>query len=74
MYIVVETQTNLDGTVGVIPVSYSNENEAQSRYHSILASAAISDVPKHTAFILTDDGMVKESKCFTHKQEVIDEG
>lgn len=36
-------------------------------------AAAISSVPKHTAFMLTDDGYVLESRCFRHEQEVTNE-
>jgi len=74
MFIVLETQTHADGTVGVIPTAYTNENEAHSKYHAILSAAAVSSIPKHTAFMLTDDGYVLESRCFKHEQEVADEG
>ena len=56
MFVVVEVQSNSDGTVGTIVNSYESEQEAASRYHQILASGAISQVYKHSAFILSDDG------------------
>lgn len=67
MYIVLETQTNVDGTVGVIPTTYSNDNEAQSKYHTVLSFAAVSEVLKHGAFLLTDDGTVIESRVYYHE-------
>lgn len=70
MFIVLETQTSADGTVGVISNTYSDKNEAKSKYHLILSFAATSSVPVHTAFILTDDGYVIQSECFKHELEV----
>lgn len=66
MYIILEVQTNADSTVGTLITSYENQNEAESKYHTVLASAAISTLPKHTAFMLTDDGYVIKSECYKH--------
>lgn len=56
-YIVIEIQKSQDGTVAIPPVAtYDNLFDALSRYHTILAAAAISDVPVHSAVILTDVG------------------
>jgi len=40
-YIILETQTNNGTTAIVPPVTFTDRNEAESRYHSVLASAAI---------------------------------
>lgn len=69
MYIVLEVQTNQDGTVGNLVTAYENQNDAESKYHTILASAAISSLPKHTAYILTDDGYKIDSKCYRHGED-----
>jgi len=66
MYIVVEIQTNADGTVGNLVFAYAEKNEAYSKYHSILAAAAISALPKHAAVILQNDGLPLEFRCFEH--------
>lgn len=56
-YIVIEIQKSQDGTVAIPPINtYDSFFEALSRYHTILANAAISDVPVHSAVILTDVG------------------
>ena len=67
MYIVMELQTNKDGTLGSLITTYDNEREAESKYHTILASAAISGLPKHTALIMTEDGMVQMARCFVNE-------
>lgn len=40
-YIILETQTNNGTTAIVPPVAFTDRNEAESRYHSVLASAAV---------------------------------
>lgn len=56
-YIVIEIQKAADGTVSVAPVAvYDSFFGAISRYHTILAAAAISAVPVHTAVVLNDVG------------------
>lgn len=69
MYIVVEIQTNADGTVGNIVHAYAAKNEAYSRYHSVLASAAISALPRHAAVLLENTGTPLEFRCFEHGGE-----
>ena len=69
MFIVIEIQTYTDGTVGTLVNSYANRNEAESNYHRILQAAAISNLPMHTAFVLTNDGFVVKSECYTHEIE-----
>lgn len=56
-YIVIEIQKFSDGTVAVPPIAtYDSYFEALSRYHTILAAAAISDVPVHTCVLLNEVG------------------
>ena len=55
MYIVIEVQTNEEGKASTIVTSYDNPAQAESKYHTILAAAAVSTVPKHGAVILQDD-------------------
>lgn len=56
-YIVLEIQKFADGTIAVPPINtYDSFFEAVSHYHTILATAAISDVPVHSAVVLTETG------------------
>ena len=66
MYIVIELQKAADGNVANIVTSYNSLAEAESKYHSILASAAISELPIHSAVIVSEEGFAVESKCFKH--------
>lgn len=65
-YIVIELQTNADGTVGNLVHSYTNQLEAESKYHQVLASAAVSTLPIHAAILIMSDGTYLESKEYRH--------
>lgn len=66
MYIILETQTNANGTVGTIISSYEDQNAAENKYHTVLAAAAISELPLHCAFMLTDEGYLIKSEVYRH--------
>lgn len=65
MFIVLEVQVNANGTVSTLVDSFADMNQAESKYHQVLAAAAVSNIPKHSAFLLIDDGFI-ESKSYTH--------
>ena len=65
-YIVIEMQTNADGTVGNLVSAYDERNAAESAYHSVLASAAISSLPCHAAVLMTNEGFQLMSQCYKH--------
>jgi hypothetical protein len=70
-YLVLEIQVNADGSVSIPPIaSYDVRNEAESKYHSVLAAAAISTVEMHSAVLLTSDGKNLERKSYNHVPEV----
>lgn len=66
MYIVIELQTNADGVVGSLVYKYDSRDEAESKFHSILASAAISALPVHAAVMLTNAGTMVKSEFYRH--------
>lgn len=67
MFIVIEMQTQTNGTVAIVPpVQQDDWNKAQNAYHQALAAAAVSTLPKHSVTILNEMGELIESRCFTH--------
>lgn len=68
-FIVVEIQTNSDGTVGNLITAYDNRNEAEQKYHLVLSAAAVSLLPSHAAVLMTSDGQPLEYKCYHHEIE-----
>jgi hypothetical protein len=69
LYIVIELQTDKDGKIAQIPTDHATKAEAESKYHQILAAAAISKVPIHAAVILTPEGVAQKSQCYKHDSE-----
>ena len=67
MFLVIEIQKNQDGTIGVPPIStYENYNSAANKYHTVLASAAISNLPSHSCIIVDDTGTLIIGDTFAH--------
>lgn len=66
MYIVIEMQKNTDGHVTTLVTEHATLAEAESKYHSVLAYAAVSVLPCHSAAILSDEGFCVDSKCYKH--------
>ena len=66
VYIVSEIQAN-DETASILNFSYTNYDEACSKYHTILSFAATSSVPKHTALIMNDDGSIAKRETYIHE-------
>ncbi len=66
MFIVIELQKNAEGIVSNIVTSFDTLAEAESKYYSILASAAISKVPVHSAIIVSEEGFPVRNQCYKH--------
>lgn len=65
-YILIELQTNADGTVGNLVTAYDDLDQAESAWHSVLAAAAISTLPVHAAVLINNLGEVVESRHYEH--------
>lgn len=66
-YLVIELQTFNDGSMTSPAYAYDTQASAENKYHTILASAAVSKLPKHAAVLMTNDGYVMETKCYEHE-------
>ena len=67
MFIVIELQKDTKGVVSNIVTSFDTLAEAESKYYSILASAAISKVPVHSAIIVSEEGFPVKHQCYKHQ-------
>lgn len=66
MLILLEIQTE-NGTTALLPaLTYTDSNEADSAYHSKLASAAISSVDVHTVILLDEHGNTLRREFYEH--------
>jgi len=72
-YLVIEIQTNADGTIGNLPFAYDNRNQAESKYHAVLSEAAISALPMHTCVLFQSDGVLLARQSYMHEQAAEEE-
>lgn len=74
-YIVIELQTNAQGSVSNVVWAYADENQvlaenqAFSKYHAVLSAAAVSAVPVHSCVILRNDGTQIAGQAYQHIEE-----
>lgn len=68
-YIVIEIQEISDESVGVLTNTYTDYWTAQQKYHMILAAAAVSALPVHSAAILDQFGVLLERQSFSRPVE-----
>jgi len=64
MFAVIELQEN-DQSLQHIVTVHKTLREAEAQYHTVLAAAAQSPVPVHSAVLLSGSGSVVKSECYT---------
>ena len=70
LFIVIELQKN--GTqMGNIVTSHETLQDAEHKYHTVAAAAAISTVDKHTVILLDENGYPIERTSFEHFEQTI---
>lgn len=76
VFYVTEIQTTPGGACGAITTAYDSQTlggvdearrAADAKFHTILAAAAMSDVPVHSAIVYTDEAMFVRGEAFTHE-------
>ena len=72
-YLVIEIQKNAEGAVGNFVWAYTNINEAESKFHSVLAAAAVSTIPVHSCALLNESGYCIKSQSYSHLPEPVNE-
>lgn len=65
-FIVMELQKNADGSVGNFVWAFDNQNQADAKFFTVLAAAAVSNVPKHSVTLLHEDGFVIRNETYVH--------
>ena len=72
-YYIIEIQQYLNGEFGhIVHFAYdvnpsTARLKAESKYHEVLAAAAISQLPQHSATLLTSDGRCIMNQCYKHE-------
>ena len=67
LFIVVEIQAQED-TATTLTNVYTDKTAAENKYHTILATAAISNVPVHSATMMNELGFVIKSEYYKHEE------
>lgn len=71
-FYIVEIQQYQNGEYGhIVHVAYDNDPDkarlkAESKYHEVLAAAAISELPSHAAILFTSKGAPIMNRCYEH--------
>ncbi len=68
-YLVIEVQKFDSGAITSPVTAHDTLNGANAKYHQVLASAAVSSLPVHSAAIITEEGAFVKGECFTHEAE-----
>ena len=66
MFIVIELQKSAEGVVSNIVTEHATLAEAESKYHSILAAAAVSEISVHSAVLVSEEGFPVKNQCYKH--------
>lgn len=67
MFVVIELQEYND-TLQNLVTAHTTLREAESKYHTVLASAAVSSVPVHSAVLLSGNGNVIKHESYSHNE------
>jgi protein-L-isoaspartate O-methyltransferase len=71
-FYIIEIQQYLNGEFGhIVHFAYDADAtkarlKAESKYHEVLASAAVSELPQHSATLLASDGREIMHQCYRH--------
>ena len=68
MFYVLEIQKYKDGSYGHLVHTAETQEQAESKYYGVLQYAAISDLPKHSTALLSEDGVELMCKSYTHEE------
>ena len=69
-FIIIELQKDANGNVAIAtPSTYDNQNEADSKFFTTMAAAAVSSVPKHSVTMLHENGYVIRNETYIHGGE-----
>lgn len=65
LYVVIELQKTGDQMASLV-TSHDTLQDAQYKFYSVAASAAISQLDKHSVILINDDGFTLEKLTFEH--------
>ncbi len=73
MYAALEIKQKADGTMTVDKYIKETREEAEKAFHSILAEAAVSKHPVHSAVIINPEGATLKKESYKHEVKPAEE-
>ena len=67
-YVVIELQDSGESVANIVN-AYDSVHQAEQRYHQVLSAAAVSQVPVHSAVMLSSEGQFIKSESYSHQEE-----
>lgn len=67
MYVAIELKLKADGSLEVSTYKKDTREEAEKSFHSILAVAAVSTHPIHSAVIMNPEGVTLKRETYKHE-------
>lgn len=72
-YTTIENQVRNDGSKGLLYDHYDTYEAALAKLYTILAAAAVSEIPFHSGHILRSDGIMTDGRVFDRRTQVTPE-
>lgn len=69
-YTTIENQLRNDGSFGLLYDHFTDANAAYAKLYTILAAAAVSEIPYHSAHLLRSDGIMMDGRVFDRRTPV----
>jgi len=66
-YTTIENQIRTDGTFGLLYDHFDNLPQAEAKYFTVCAAAAVSEIPYHAAFLIADSGVICAAKVYDRR-------
>ena len=67
-YTTIENQLREDGSFGLLYDHFTDIDQAYAKLYTILAAAAVSEIPYHSGHLLRSDGIMIEGKVFDRRE------
>ena len=68
-YTTIENQVRADGSKGLLYDHYDDLGQALAKLYTILAAAAVSEIPDHSGHIYRSDGLLIEGRVFDRRPD-----
>lgn len=65
----IENQVRNDGSRGLLYDHFDSQAQAEAKYFTICAAAAVSEIPYHAAHLIHSDGSVIYQKVYDRRTE-----